>query len=435
MRRELKIGIFLAGTFLIVAVFIFIVGDLSTWFQKSGYELSVFFPSSTGLERRAAVRLAGVKIGYVRDIRLAQRKAQVVMSISPQYQVPKGSTASLSSLGLVGERYIEIAPSDQLDFLKPGESIEASVSVGFDQLGNMASSLGDELKEVARSIRTMTGEESQKNLAAILQNMNSLTQKLDKFMADNSADLQTGVRSASQAAREFEQTAGEVSRNLNETSQLLKGIAQENRENIKSSLEKIQDLLSGVEESLRLLRNSLEKINKGEGTIGKLVQDPALYEDAQKTLGTVRKTVEPLSQMRAVGSFRGDYLGETEKVKTYLSAGFYLNPHSFLLGQIVEDPRLDKFTYSAQAGVRFGALAPRAGIIESEFGAGVDYLTLGDRLMFSLESFDFQRGGGPRFRFTTQYALLRYLHLVLGVDDFSLDEKREVYFGIGLGTR
>jgi phospholipid/cholesterol/gamma-HCH transport system substrate-binding protein len=203
MRRELKIGIFLAGTFLIVAVFIFIVGDLSTWFQKSGYELSVFFPSSTGLERRAAVRLAGVKIGYVRDIRLAQRKAQVVMSISPQYQVPKGSTASLSSLGLVGERYIEIAPSDQLDFLKPGESIEASVSVGFDQLGNMASSLGDELKEVARSIRTMTGEESQKNLAAILQNMNSLTQKLDKFMADNSADLQTGVRSASQAAREF----------------------------------------------------------------------------------------------------------------------------------------------------------------------------------------------------------------------------------------
>jgi len=85
--------------------------------------------------------------------------------------------------------------------------------------------------------------------------------------------------------------------------------------------------------------------------------------------------------------------------------------------------------------MRFGAVAPRAGIIESEFGAGVDFLALGDRLMFSLEGFDFQRDGGPRLRLAGQFALLRYLHLVLGIDDFGLDSRREVYFGLGLGTR
>jgi hypothetical protein len=55
--------------------------------------------------------------------------------------------------------------------------------------------------------------------------------------------------------------------------------------------------------------------------------------------------------------------------------------------------------------------------------------------MFSLDGFDFRREGGPRFRFTTQFALLRYLHLILGLDDFGSDARREVYFGLGLGTR
>jgi hypothetical protein len=169
--------------------------------------------------------------------------------------------------------------------------------------------------------------------------------------------------------------------------------------------------------------------------VGKLVQDPKLYEEARETLGTVKRTVEPLGQMHATGHFRADYLNETRKYKGTISAGFYLTPRSFLLGQVVDDPRQKGFVYSAQAGMRLGAVAPRAGIIESEFGAGVDFLALGDRLMFSLEGFDFRRDGGPHLRLTSQFALLRYLHLVLGIDDLGSESRREIYFGLGLGTR
>src|SRR4030043_1683861 len=151
MRREIKIGIFLAVTFLILAAFIFIAGDMSTWFQKPGYDLSVLFPSATGLEKHAAARLAGVKIGYVKDIRLDQRKARVILAIWPKYQVPKGSRATPASIGLVGERYIEISPSEQAEFLQPGETLEASTAVGFDQIGSLAASIGDETKAGSRS--------------------------------------------------------------------------------------------------------------------------------------------------------------------------------------------------------------------------------------------------------------------------------------------
>jgi phospholipid/cholesterol/gamma-HCH transport system substrate-binding protein len=435
MRRELKIGVFLAGTFVILAAFIFIAGDMSTWFQKPGYELSVLFPSATGLEKHAAARLAGVKIGYVKDIRLDQLKARVVLAIWPKYKVPKGSRAALASLGIAGERYIDISPSEQAESMQPGETIEAKTSIGFDQIGSLAASIGDELKAVSQSIREITDEETQQNLSGILNNLNAFTVELGEFMAANKGELETGIRSFSRAAQEFDQKLGSVSVSLDDTIRTVKAIAAENQESIKSNLQKLEEVLTELQESVRLLRNSLEKIDKGEGTVGKLIQDPELYEEAREALGQVKKTVEPLSRMRATGHFRVDYLNETRKYRGAISAGFHLTPGSFLLGQIVDDPRQEGFVYSAQAGMRFGAMAARAGIIESEFGAGVDFLALGDRLMFSLESFDFERDGGPHLRLTSQFALLRFVHLVLGIDDFGSDSRREVYFGLGLGTR
>src|SRR4030066_1339287 len=156
MKPEIKIGIFLAGAFLILAAIIFIAGDMSPWFQKPGYALSVLFPTASGLEKHAAVRLAGVKIGYFKDIRLDQRKARVVLAIWPKYQVPRGSRATLASIGLVGERYIEISPSEQAEFLKPGETIEASAAIGFDQIGALAASIGEELKAASQATRKKT---------------------------------------------------------------------------------------------------------------------------------------------------------------------------------------------------------------------------------------------------------------------------------------
>ena len=435
MKREIKIGIFLAGTFIILAAFIFVAGDLSTWFRKPGYELSVLFSSATGLEKHAAARLAGVKIGYVKDIRLDERKARVVMAIWPKYQVPRGSQAALASLGIAGERYIDISPSDRPDFMQPGETMEARPTIGFDQIGSLAASIGDELKAVSQSIREMTDEESRQNLAGILTNLNSFTLDLGQFLAANRDELETGIGSISRAAQGLDQRLGDISRNLDETLSAIKGVAAENQDSINSNLRKLEAVLDELRESVRLLKNSLEKIDKGEGTVGKLVQDPELYNDARETLGRVNKTMEPLGGMRAAGHFRADYLNETGKYRGAISGAFYLNPRYFVQGQIVDDPRREGFAYSAQAGLRFGALAPRAGIIESEFGAGVDFLALGDRLMFSLDGFDFRRDGGPRFRLTTQFALLRYLHLVLGIDDFGSDARREVYFGLGLGTR
>ena len=81
MKRELRIGIFVGAALLVLAVFIFIVGDLSLMFRKTGYAVTVDFDSAAGLESRAVAKMSGVKIGYIQDIKLLKRKARVTLSI------------------------------------------------------------------------------------------------------------------------------------------------------------------------------------------------------------------------------------------------------------------------------------------------------------------------------------------------------------------
>ena len=435
MTREVRIGIFLAIALLIMATFIFIVGDMSTLFHKPGYHLLVSFESAAGLEKTAAVRMSGVKIGYVKDITLVGRRAQVLMSITPKFKIPKGSRATLASLGLLGEKHLEILAGEKEDYCRPGDSIEGLPAVSLDELGTLFLSIGEQIKETGKSLREFTGKDSSASFKNILQNLSSLSADLKDFVGTNKDGLSRGIQTSSQTVQNLDQKLKEISQDLEKTLSLIKSIAEENRESIKTNLEKIRDLISKMEDSVNLLNRSLEKVNKGEGTLGKLVNQPELYNEAERLVAEAKGIVRPVSSMKADLGFSSAYYGKSELLKNALSVGFWLTPKQYFLGQVVQNPWEDRFVYSAQGGVRLGDFVPRAGLLESEFGAGVDYLALKGSLVVSLDAFDWNRHPRPQFRISSKYFPGRSLYFVVGLDDFALAKKREIFFGLGLGLR
>jgi len=436
MKRELKIGIFLAVAIFVLAVFIFVVGDLSVLFRKPGYLLYVSYDSAAGLEKRALVRMAGVKVGYVKDIRLKGSKAEVQLNIDSGVNVPRGSKATLASLGLLGEKHIEIIPSKEPDFCLPEATIEGIPPVSFDQMGTLLLSIGDEFKEMTRALKDMLGgEESKANFQNSLQSLSTLSSDLKDFFAANRGEIEQGLRRPSQAIQKFEKSLDEVTRNLEELTSLVKDVVEENRPSVKINMERIKELLNKIEESLGLLNESLEKINKGEGTLGKIIQQPELYQRAEDALGKVEKVVNPVSELEAYGELSAEYYGKSNLLKNYFTLDLWPDKRKHFLAQVIHDPWHDKFVYSAQGGIRLGAFSPRAGIMESKLGAGIDYSMAGDRLRLSLEGFDFQRKPRPQFRLRARYSPLSHLYIIAGIDDFSLVPKREIFFGLALGLK
>ncbi len=433
-RQEIKIGLFLGIGLVILALFVFIVGDLSNLFQKKGYTLYAYFQSVSGLEKKTVVRLAGVKVGSVEDIRLKGNQAEVKMSINLDIEISKDATVTLASLGLLGEKFIEIIPGKGEEMAQPGDSLGSLPSVGFDQLGVMLSSLGDEIKETSRSLRELLGEEeSRTSLKEIFQNISSFSSELNDFLQQNKSSVSRGLERSSEVMDNFDQKVEKISENLDELIHMLKETVEENRGNLKENFQGIKELLFKTEESLRLLNEALEKLNKGEGSLGKLIQDPELIQKTEETVNEVRKIVRPVSSLRMNMGLRTEYFAKSELLKGSLSFAVWPSSDKFVLAQIVQDPWQDRFTYTAQGGLRWGAFAPRAGILESEFGVGLDFYTLDDRLVFTLEGFDFNREPRPRFRAWTSFLATKYIHFLLGWDDFTLSEKRELYFGLRFG--
>ncbi len=434
MRREVKIGIFIAIALSIIAGYIFVVGDLSVLFRKRGYSLLVYYASASGLERRAVVRMAGVKVGYVKDIRLKEIKAEVELNIDSGVNVPKQSKATLASVGLLGEKHIEIIPGDRREFCQPGDVLEGIPPVSFDQMGTLLLAIGDEFKEIGRTVSEMVGgEESRTNFQDILQNLASFTEDLNAFFAAHKGEISQGLDSSSQAIQSFEDRVEEVSKNIDELIFLLKDTVEENREDININLKSIQELIKSIENSLKLLNESLEKINKGEGTLGKLIHEPDLYQRAEGAMDELEKIISPVSNLRFSGSIRADYYQKSQDLKSYFTFAIWPTPKKYFLAQIIHDPFVDELLYSLQGGFRWGPISPRIGIFESEVGGAVDWYLAKDKLRVSLEGFDFSRSPHPHFRVWTRYSASKYIHILLGVDDFSLVSRRELLFGLELG--
>ncbi|MFA5038377.1 MAG: MlaD family protein [Candidatus Omnitrophota bacterium] len=110
---EVKVGIFVFLGLVILTWFIFRIGDLKL--TTRGYSVRVLFGFANGIKQGAPVRIAGVDKGEVKEIRLthnAEGKPQVFIRIwvEGDAQIPVDSRAWVNTLGLLGEKYLEIVP-------------------------------------------------------------------------------------------------------------------------------------------------------------------------------------------------------------------------------------------------------------------------------------------------------------------------------------
>jgi phospholipid/cholesterol/gamma-HCH transport system substrate-binding protein len=123
---ELWVGLFVAAGILALAMLAFKVGNLTTADVVDGYQVKANFDNVGGLKVKAAVTVAGVRVGRVTGIAFDSNKYQAVvtMDIDGQYKnIPADSTANILTSGLLGDQYIGVEPGGEEAYLKDGDTI------------------------------------------------------------------------------------------------------------------------------------------------------------------------------------------------------------------------------------------------------------------------------------------------------------------------
>lgn len=111
---ELKVGVFILIGIAIIFLIVFSIGDVNL--SKTGYRIKVLFGFANGIGGTAPVRLAGVGVGQVQGIRLIRdentntTKAELTVWVNDGTKIEEDSRATINTLGLLGEKYLEIFP-------------------------------------------------------------------------------------------------------------------------------------------------------------------------------------------------------------------------------------------------------------------------------------------------------------------------------------
>jgi phospholipid/cholesterol/gamma-HCH transport system substrate-binding protein len=163
MSRAFWVGIFIAGTLLILAGGVFLIGRTEFLFS-SKYRLKAEFSNVVGLVRGAEVRIGGVRQGTVGDIALPKRPGDKVivavdLNSATKNIVKKDSMAAIKAEGLLGSKYVEVSfGSNDAEKLKDGDTIASELPLDISDLIKTSSEVLDSAKNAMQNVESITAK-------------------------------------------------------------------------------------------------------------------------------------------------------------------------------------------------------------------------------------------------------------------------------------
>jgi phospholipid/cholesterol/gamma-HCH transport system substrate-binding protein len=171
-KLELKVGMFVFAGLVVLLIFVLYIGDFQN--SLSTYRVNFTFNFINGVKLGSPVRFAGVDVGEVKAINFIfpvkgeKPKVRMVSTITRNIKIPLDSSVWVNTLGILGEKYIEIMPGkDYENVAKDGETMVGNDPFAMQEFGEMAKSV------VTKLDATLTG------INGVADSVKALTLNLD----------------------------------------------------------------------------------------------------------------------------------------------------------------------------------------------------------------------------------------------------------------
>ncbi|MFA6260879.1 MAG: MlaD family protein [Bacteroidia bacterium] len=297
-KKEIQVGFFvLIGILLLILGYNFLKG----FNPIKGYnKYYVVYDNVAGLVKSTQVTINGLKVGQVENIGLHSRgdvsRILVTLIVIDDVQLPVGTQALITSQDLLGTKNVDIRlAQDQGKYLNSGDTL---VGIGEESLTSSISKLVSPIKEKSEQVLV--------TLDKILMSMNDVFDSTGtRRLASGINDLSWSIHNVRNITERFDQlTAQEYDRiktMMNNMGSIVQNI-RNNNEIISRSLKNIASIsdtivaadltgtISYTSKVMKEFSTSIEKINRGEGSLGKLVKDDQLYmhiDQASKSLDSL----------------------------------------------------------------------------------------------------------------------------------------------------
>jgi len=359
MNAETKVGaVTLLGIALLFGIAVF-YGAIRL--GETGYPLHVDFDRVDGLKIGGQVRYAGVDVGRVVQLGVTEQgKARASLRIFAGNSIPVGSIFGIGSDGLLGEKFVNIAPPDKRDtFLEPNEVVSGAPSQGLETLISTADRLFNRLDKLAITLEGVFGDPNvQGSLKDTARNIDQLTTALSRMALNNEQNINAIASNLAIMSARLRDVAGRVDK-------------------MASSVDNDGKFAQDISETLANLRSASARIEKMAAALEPVATDPETANNLKTTLKNAREVSEKANRL----------LNKVEKIKTEAGAELmysggsnlyranadftvHTDDRTFIQMGLADIGESNKVNF--QLGQRGKTIGGRIGVFDGQAGAGLD---------------------------------------------------------------
>jgi phospholipid/cholesterol/gamma-HCH transport system substrate-binding protein len=346
-KIETRVGIFVL---LALAVFVYMGFQIGAFrFDRGRYAQYILtFKDVSGLSRKADVKIAGVKVGWVEKVTLKPNDdmyAEVIVMILKEYSLYHDAYAMVRQDGLLGPKYVEIVPGDPLlRKLSPGDPLSkpSTEPVSVDELLQQFKKIATNVDEATTSIKDVIGgvegrEQLQNifnNIQTSMERLSSVSDVLDRALVRNEDHIDNFM----QIGTTFQTTLDKIStvfdRDFNR-------IASK----FETTVSSFEEATIQARDGLRSISSVAEKIDEGKGVLGKLVNEDETYHDLKLAVEGFKNYLTKIDRMQVVFDTHFESMirqaeGYTwEDSKGFFGVRIYPREDYFYLVQIVSSEK------------------------------------------------------------------------------------------------
>ncbi len=278
-RLEFRVGIFvLLG--LVSALFaLFLLTDPSTF--RGRYRISTVVEEAGGIRRGDPVQMRGVNIGRVMSFTLAPQGVRITLEIEGEWDIPADSRSRLVSGGILGGRIVEIVEGRSPEQVPGGGELSGENVKG---ILDFPAELGQDAQEVLGRIKNLLAQPTLDAIQGSARELQTLLAQLSQLAEDQGTEIAQLTASLNRSALGLEDAAGSGE-------DFARAVAR--ADSALLTVNRTSEVLLRASETLQTI---LLRMEAGEGTLGQLSTNPALYETLVEALESVRLLTEDIRE-------------------------------------------------------------------------------------------------------------------------------------------
>jgi len=300
IRKDIKAGIVFVIALVVLIWGLMYLKGLELF--KTSRTFYAVYDHVNGLVAANPISIRGLQVGQVKKLYFDPKNPQkiiVELYVLGDYPIPKNSSARIYSSSLLGAKEVEIVPGDSKVFAKDGDTLlsitEATLGEEVNKqllpLKRKAENLISSIDTVATIIQQVLNKNTRENLVEAIEhvkqtlgNIAHATHNLDTLIGAQRQNLSDIIINVESISTNLKDNNGKISNILTNFSNLSDSLAKA----------RIPYTLAQVNRAIANLDSSLQKINRGEGTVGQLINNETLYKEVEKAARDLNLLLEDI---------------------------------------------------------------------------------------------------------------------------------------------